>query len=153
MSGRMSSVLYLCGRIRNSGEATKRPASATFGTGPRRHGDYTRTHPSSRWLPMRATTLMAWAACLLMATSAGAADRRVKPMFSDADLYADAQFAAPTMQIDAKQVFALDDAMHKYLGQEIGHELQLKGPRMGLFDALYTTGQLKLDYDAAMTRN
>jgi Tfp pilus assembly protein PilF len=102
---------------------------------------------------MRATTWMAWVACLLVATSAGAADRRVKPIFKDADLYADAQFAAPTMQIDASKVFALDDAMHKYLGEEIGHELQLKGPRMGLFDALYTTGQLKLDYDAAMTRN
>jgi Tfp pilus assembly protein PilF len=102
---------------------------------------------------MRATKWMAWVACLLVAASAGAADRRPKPMFKDADLYADAQFAPPTVAIDPAQVFAVDDAMRKYLGEVIGHELQLKGPRMGLFDALYTTGQLKLDYDAAMTRN
>ena len=50
-----------------------------------------------------------------------------------ADLYADAQFGAPTATIDAKAVFALDPAMREYLRTDIARELALKGPRQGLY--------------------
>jgi tetratricopeptide (TPR) repeat protein len=90
---------------------------------------------------------------LLLAGAAGAADRRVKPLFREADLFDDRSFAAPSQPIDPKAVFAVSDAMRDYLHTGIARELTMKGPRMALFDALYTTGQLKLDYDATQTHN
>jgi tetratricopeptide (TPR) repeat protein len=105
---------------------------------------------------MRAKTWAAWGmglACLLAVASATAADRRPKALFKEQELFDDHAFAAPSVVIDPKQVFALDDTMRQYLHEQMGRELQLKGPRQALFDALYQAGQLKLDYDAAMTRN
>ena len=102
-----------------------------------------------------------WVAVLMLmvagplATDAALAanSRGRQPMIPVADLYADREFGAPSAPIDAKAVFNLDPAMRDYLKNGIAQELSLKGPRMGLFDALYTTGQLKLEYDATMTRN
>jgi tetratricopeptide (TPR) repeat protein len=67
------------------------------------------------------------------------------------DLFNDALFKPPSERIDARDVFAANDAMRKYL-QEIAPELADKGPQQGLFDALYSKGQLRLEYDGAMTR-
>ena len=41
----------------------------------------------------------------------------------------------------------------RYLENDIAAEIKAKGAHQGLFDALYTAGQLKLDYDSATTRN
>jgi tetratricopeptide (TPR) repeat protein len=43
--------------------------------------------------------------------------------------------------------------MRRYLTVEIGLLLQAKGRTKGLFEALYSRNLLKIDYDAAMTRN
>ena len=43
--------------------------------------------------------------------------------------------------------------MRRYLRTEIAGELHAKGNQQGLFDALYSQGQLKLEYDSVMTRN
>jgi thioredoxin-like negative regulator of GroEL len=65
----------------------------------------------------------------------------------------DTRFAPPSQRIDAGDVFALNDAMKRYLDSDIGHQLRMKGAQRGLIDALYTRGDLKLEYDTAMTRN
>ena len=43
--------------------------------------------------------------------------------------------------------------MKHYLSAEIASQLRAKGPQRGLIDALYDKSQLKLEYDAEMTRN
>jgi len=49
-------------------------------------------------------------------------------------------------------VFALNDAMRRFLHIEIDPELRRKGRLEGLIDALQNRAQLKLDYDSAVTR-
>lgn len=69
------------------------------------------------------------------------------------DLYRDDLFAAPSERIRVDSVFALSDDMKRYLRGEIASQLLAKGARRGLIDALYDKTQLKLEYDAEMTRN
>ena len=68
-------------------------------------------------------------------------------------LFDDSLFAAPSERISASEVFALSDPMKQYLNTEIEAQLRRKGKVRGLIDALYEKGELKLDYDASMTRN
>lgn len=65
----------------------------------------------------------------------------------------DRLFSAPTERISAADVFAASPEMKHYLNTDIAAELRANGVHKGLFDALYTRGQLKLDYDSATTRN
>ncbi len=67
-------------------------------------------------------------------------------------LLADALFAPPAQRIDAREVFAMSPAMRDYAAQ-IAPLLRSRGMQQGLVDALYTRGELKLEYDAALTRN
>jgi Flp pilus assembly protein TadD len=69
------------------------------------------------------------------------------------DLFRDHLFAAPSERISADDVFALSDEMKHYLSVEIADQLRARGPHRGLVDALYNKTQLKLEYDAEMTRN
>jgi tetratricopeptide (TPR) repeat protein len=69
------------------------------------------------------------------------------------ELFADARFAAPSEPIAASDVFALSDAMRHALTHEMATQLRRSGPQRGLIDALQHRGQLRLEYDAAMTRN
>jgi len=68
-------------------------------------------------------------------------------------LFNDRLFAAPAQDVSAADLFTLTPAMKDYARAQIG------GPRRGpdlqqqLVDALYTKGQLRLEYDAAITRN
>lgn len=68
-------------------------------------------------------------------------------------LFDDALFAPPAQPVAAAEVFALSDAMKRYLEQDLAREVRRKGPRSALVDALYAPGQLRLDYDAQHTRN
>lgn len=68
-------------------------------------------------------------------------------------LLADALFAAPSQRISAEDVFALSDSMHAYAAKDMAPLLRMRGMQQGLFDALYARGQLKLEYDSALTRN
>src|SRR5437762_4013965 len=68
-------------------------------------------------------------------------------------LFRDHLFAAPSERISAAEVFALSDEMKRYLSVEIAGQLRAKGAQRGLIDALYDQRQLKLEYDAEMTRN
>jgi Flp pilus assembly protein TadD len=69
------------------------------------------------------------------------------------DLFRDDLFAAPSERIRVDSVFALSDDMKRYLSGEIASQLRAKGPQRGLIDALYDKSQLKLEYDAEITRN
>ncbi len=71
----------------------------------------------------------------------------------DDPLFADELFAPPSLRVDAAQVFELNDAMRRYVRQEIAPTVRNRGPVFALTDALYTRGQLSLDYDSARTRN
>jgi Tfp pilus assembly protein PilF len=68
-------------------------------------------------------------------------------------LFNDHLFVAPSESIGAAEVFAVSDAMKRYIGVDIAGELRAKGSQQGLVDALYHKGQLKLEYDSALTRN
>ncbi|MFM2066783.1 MAG: hypothetical protein RLZZ584_1692 [Pseudomonadota bacterium] len=68
-------------------------------------------------------------------------------------LLADAAFDTHGVEVDASQVLAMSPAMERYLRVDIARELRQLGPRDGLIRALYTSGQLRLDYDATYTRN
>ena len=70
-----------------------------------------------------------------------------------AHLFSDQLFAAPSERIRADDVFALSDEMKRYLETEMAGRLLNKGLQKGLIDALYSQNQLRLDYDAAITRN
>lgn len=67
--------------------------------------------------------------------------------------FQDALFAPPAQPIRPDDVFAFTPAMHDYLRTEVMPLLRSRGQRQGLVDALYTRGQLKLDYDTGSTRN
>ena len=68
-------------------------------------------------------------------------------------LLRDELFNAPSERIRAEDVFAVSDEMRSFLHDDIAADLNLKGNRQGLVDALYTVGQLRLEYDTLLTRN
>nr|WP_314633015.1 tetratricopeptide repeat protein [uncultured Janthinobacterium sp.] len=84
--------------------------------------------------------------CTTLAACVAAPPASLPPIFNDHDF-------APAAAIDAAQVFALDDTMRQYVRTEVGRATRNKNPRAALYDALYDKNQLKLEYDAAMTRN
>jgi Flp pilus assembly protein TadD len=86
------------------------------------------------------------ALCLLVAGCAQAPVAK-----SPGGLFRDELFAAPTQQISAREVFALSEAMTRYLKVGLADQLQ-KGARQALIDAV-SQGQLKLEYDSVSTRN
>jgi Flp pilus assembly protein TadD len=75
------------------------------------------------------------------------------PIERHEELFGDSLFAPASERISAQDVFALSDAMHRYIDTEMAGPLLAKGLHKGLIDALYSTNRLRLDYDAAMTRN
>jgi Flp pilus assembly protein TadD len=103
---------------------------------------------------LRTTVLMLFAqilpALMLLALLTGCA---ATPPPAPLHLFSDAQFAPPAAAPDPAEVFALSPDMIDYLDRHIARESKTKGVRRALFDALYSKGQLKLEYDAALTRN
>jgi len=85
--------------------------------------------------------------CLLLVACAAPLVQR--PDF----LLQDELFAAPAEAIRVEDVFALSDEMRRYARTEIAGQLRANDRNRGLFDALYRKGQLKLEYDSAVTRN
>ena len=67
-------------------------------------------------------------------------------------LLRDEAFAQARHVIDASEVFAVDDSMRDYLRRS-WPLMRKQGRPKGLVDALYTRGELKLEYDASYTRN
>lgn len=91
-------------------------------------------------------TLTALLLCLLL----GACASR-PPMPPAATLFHDEVFDAPSAPIDARAALAMSPAMQRYLATKLISRAQPGDRRRQLIDALYR-GDLKLEYDAAITR-
>jgi Tfp pilus assembly protein PilF len=68
-------------------------------------------------------------------------------------LFNDGAFAPASERISADDLFAMSPEMKQYLNTTIAPVARAKGSQQGLFEALYSKGQLKLEYDSARTRN
>lgn len=73
------------------------------------------------------------------------------PEPAPAGLWSDAAFRPASERIDAAEVFALSPAMKRYLAEQVATTSR-QGREHALVDALQADGQLRLDYDAALTR-
>jgi tetratricopeptide (TPR) repeat protein len=94
-----------------------------------------------------------WLVLSLCALLAACATPR-EPARQPETLLDDSLFAAPSERVGADDIFRVSDAMRRYLQHpQIEAQLRRKGPQRGLLEALYTTGELRLDYDARTTRN
>ena len=71
----------------------------------------------------------------------------------DERFFSDAKFAPPAERVRAEDVFALSPAMKRYLDHEIADKVRDRGRQQGLVEALYSRGELRLEYDSTMTRN
>ena len=96
--------------------------------------------------------MRSWAILLICALLGGCASAPPAAPLAQA-LLADTSFEAPSERIDATEVFALSDAMRRYLRSDIAGQMRMHGRQRGLIDALYQRNQLKLDYDSSVTRN
>lgn len=65
----------------------------------------------------------------------------------------DPLFSNAAEPINVSDVFAMSKEMQHYLHTGIAPLLKAKGNQQGLFDALYSKHQLKLEYDSVMTKN
>ena len=74
------------------------------------------------------------------------------PMPPAADLFHDEWFAAPSVPIDPDAAMALSEGMRSYLASRIGSQSRFSDRRQQLVNALYSKGELQLEYDAAVTR-
>ena len=92
------------------------------------------------------------AAIVLLSLIVGACATAPTPQEADR-LFNDRLFAAPSVRIDGADVFAVSPEMKRYLESDVARLVRLRGRQRGLFEALYDRGQLKLEYDAAKTRN
>jgi tetratricopeptide (TPR) repeat protein len=93
-----------------------------------------------------------WASLLVCTLLAACATPHVTTAPPEA-LFQDHLFAPPADRIGADDIFALSDSMRRYVQTEIVGQLRNKDRLSALIDALYRKGRLKLEYDAASTRN
>jgi tetratricopeptide (TPR) repeat protein len=93
--------------------------------------------------------LAAWLLAVLLSALAGCAG--VPPMPPVADLFHDEAFAPASVVIDPAAALALSDTMRRYLAATIPSQARPLDKRRLLVEAL-TRGNLKLEYDSAMTR-
>lgn len=99
----------------------------------------------SRWVML----LLCLAGAVLLAACATPKPMPAQPM----GLLDDSLFAAPSVRVSARDVFALSDNMRRYLHEEMAPHVRAQGPERALLNALYAKNQLRLDYDTTMTRN
>lgn len=94
--------------------------------------------------------LFGWCVILSLAACAGAPAPVPLPAQALLD---DSSFAPPTQRVDAADVFAVDDAMRAYVRQGARGLPYLHNRAEWLVQSLYKRGELKLEYDTAVTRN
>jgi Flp pilus assembly protein TadD len=85
--------------------------------------------------------------CGLLAACASPA-----PPQADPGLLHDSFFVAPAQRIDARSLFTLNDEMRRYVESGLAASSSRRDPRQALIDALYSRGQLRLEYDGGPTR-
>ncbi len=91
-----------------------------------------------------------WTAVLAAALLAACA---AAPPQTESRLFHDRLFAAPSERIRADDIFALSPEMQGYVDGTIADRARTRGRQVALVDTLFTKGELKLEYDSAMTRN
>ena len=96
---------------------------------------------------MRLSPVLLAASCLLAACATAPA-----PPAGPEALLADPLFAPPSEPIRTDDLFAMSDAMRRYLAVDIADQLRIEGKQVGLMEALRSQAQLKLEYDAARTK-
>jgi Tfp pilus assembly protein PilF len=96
-----------------------------------------------RLLSLATLTLLLLAACATPAPEHAAAPEA---------LFEDGAFGAPQHAPDVAAVFALSPAMRQYLEQDIAAPIRQLGRQRALVEALHTKAQLRLEYDAELTR-
>lgn len=69
------------------------------------------------------------------------------------DLLHDHLFSGPAVNVDAAQAFAMSEPMRRYLNSDILPRIRAHGVQGALIESLVSKGQLKLDYDATITRS
>lgn len=95
---------------------------------------------------MRLAPLVVLVAALLAGCAAA-------PPAAPDSLLADRLFAPPRERVATDDIFALSDAMRRYLAVDIAEQIRAKGAQFGLVEALQKHAQLKLEYDAARTKD
>jgi Tfp pilus assembly protein PilF len=83
---------------------------------------------------------------------AGCATVQQEPVQSDS-LLVDQHFQPPKQPISVDDIFAMTPQMTQFLRTEMAASVRRKGPQHGLVDALYSSQQLRLEYDAKRTLN
>lgn len=92
-----------------------------------------------------------WTAVLLsvlLSACAATPVAQLEPRF-----FHDRLFAAATEPVGTGEIFALSAEMRRYIDEEIAVRARRQGRQLALVDALFTKGELKLEYDSARTRN
>jgi len=84
---------------------------------------------------------------------AGCASEPVVRQPGPDSMFSDQLFAAPSERISAEDLFAMSPEMRQYLAVELVPGPEQDDVRNMLYQKLYAEGQLKLEYDATMTRN
>jgi len=88
-------------------------------------------------------------ACLLTGCAAPSS-QRLPPVST---LFDDSRFIQPAVPPDAARLFAMSPAMRAHLDSApFRAQLRNRGKERGLVAALYDAGELKLEYDSALTR-
>ncbi|MFB9245218.1 tetratricopeptide repeat protein [Massilia antarctica] len=91
--------------------------------------------------------------CALPLLGSGCAAVRVPAPLPLPELFSDASFAPPPAPVGAEQLFVISPAMRAYIDSpDFSALIHKMGPERGLVEALYTKGELKLEYDASVTR-
>lgn len=104
------------------------------------------------WGEERRVEMKRWAVLFVSILAAACANIPSTP--PPVALLNDQLFSAPSVSVSAAEIFALSDDMRQYLATEIAERVRARGGgREGLFDALYSTRQLSLEYDSVTTRN
>ncbi len=87
--------------------------------------------------------------CLLLASCAEAPTG----ILSGNALLADQAFSPPTERISADDIFTLSSEMRAFLATRLAEADKTSGAQHPLIEALFMDRQVKLDYDAQVTRN
>ena len=97
--------------------------------------------------------LTAAVAAAALALAACATPPPAQRAAAPAELFSDALFARPAETVGADQIFALSADMRRYVQTQMTPLIRKHGAQGALIEALYHNGQLKLDYESAVTRN
>lgn len=70
----------------------------------------------------------------------------------ESPLFSDRLFKPASEYVGADQIFTLTPEMKQFLDKEVIGQMKSKDPQQALIDALYSKGQLWVDYDSSITR-